>query len=322
MAIMMPFQCPEVELLGFTTIFGNVATTDAIQNALSLCEIAGRQNLPVAEGSPEPLKPAAEYLNRKSLERNTIAEKLDSLIELTFLHLESCCLRLSEVFDVLVRSFQRTILNNYKSKFTQVLSLSLFSENDEDSSPKFRERSGVLHLFRSSSQSSIPSPSFRSSLVFILTVPNHLSFDDLIPWCGPHLHLHRLLFISFTASFEEDRQQFQCRDIEGQEAPPSKKAATAVTPANDELAKWYGTSRGIKNSQCSFLGATKIVDPKTGEEKQIIVLADDGIRPNSTLMDLAKLKPAFQKDAPPNIAGNHSEKGILSSVMYLLGTRL
>ncbi|XP_072073187.1 uncharacterized protein [Arachis hypogaea] len=201
MAIMMPFQCPEVELLGFTTIFGNVATTDAIQNALSLCEIAGRQNLPVAEGSPEPLK----------------------------------------VFDVLVRSFQRTILNNYKSKFTQVLSLSLFSENDEDSSPKFRERSGVLHLFRSSSQSSIPSPSFRSSLVFILTVPNHLSFDDLIPWCGPHLHLHRLLFISFTASFEEDRQQFQCRDIEGQEeAPPSKKAATAVTPANDELAKWYG----------------------------------------------------------------------------------
>ncbi|XLU58308.1 hypothetical protein S245_052956, partial [Arachis hypogaea] len=296
MAIMMPFQCPEVELLGFTTIFGNVATTDAIQNALSLCEIAGRQNLPVAEGSPEPLKPAAEYLNRKSLERNTIAEKLDSLIELTFLHLESCCLRLSEVFDVLVRSFQRTILNNYKSKFTQVLSLSLFSENDEDSSPKFRERSGVLHLFRSSSQSSIPSPSFRSSLVFILTVPNHLSFDDLIPWCGPHLHLHRLLFISFTASFEEDRQQFQCRDIEGQEAPPSKKAATAVTPANDELAKWYGTSRGIKNSQCSFLGATKIVDPKTGEEKQIIVLADDGIRPNSTLMDLAKLKPAFQKD--------------------------
>ncbi|KAL1313873.1 hypothetical protein HN51_040640 [Arachis hypogaea] len=56
MAIMMAFQCPEVEMLGFTTIFGNVATTDATQNALLLCEIAGRQNLPVAEGSPEPLK--------------------------------------------------------------------------------------------------------------------------------------------------------------------------------------------------------------------------------------------------------------------------
>ncbi|XP_025699914.1 uncharacterized protein [Arachis hypogaea] len=35
-------------------------------------------------------RPAAEYLNRKILEGKTIAEKLDSLIELTFLHLESC----------------------------------------------------------------------------------------------------------------------------------------------------------------------------------------------------------------------------------------
>ncbi|MED6161599.1 Uridine nucleosidase 1 [Stylosanthes scabra] len=56
MAIMMAFQCPQVEVLGFTTTFGNVATKDATQNALLLCEIAGRQNLPVAEGSPEPLK--------------------------------------------------------------------------------------------------------------------------------------------------------------------------------------------------------------------------------------------------------------------------
>lgn len=40
----------------------------------------------------------------------------------------------------------------------------------------------------------------------------------------------------------------------------------------------------------------KIVDPKTGEEKKIIVSVDDGIRPNTNLMDLAKLKPAFQKD--------------------------
>ncbi|QHO49347.1 uncharacterized protein [Arachis hypogaea] len=57
-------------------------------------------------------RPAAEYLNRKILEGKTIAEKLDSLIELTFLHLESCQSsgQLSEVFDVLVRSFQRTIL--------------------------------------------------------------------------------------------------------------------------------------------------------------------------------------------------------------------
>lgn len=40
----------------------------------------------------------------------------------------------------------------------------------------------------------------------------------------------------------------------------------------------------------------KIVDPKTGEEKQITVSADDGIRPDTSLSVLAKLKPAFSKD--------------------------
>lgn len=40
----------------------------------------------------------------------------------------------------------------------------------------------------------------------------------------------------------------------------------------------------------------KFVDPKTGEEKEIIVSVDDGFRPNANLIDLAKLKPAFKKD--------------------------
>ncbi|CAN0880023.1 Uridine nucleosidase 1 [Linum grandiflorum] len=56
MAILMAFQTPEVEILGFTTVFGNVATVDATRNALLLCEIAGRPDIPVAEGSHEPLK--------------------------------------------------------------------------------------------------------------------------------------------------------------------------------------------------------------------------------------------------------------------------
>ncbi|OMO68296.1 hypothetical protein COLO4_29777 [Corchorus olitorius] len=56
MAILMAFQTPEVEILGLTTVFGNVHTENATQNALTLCEIAGRSDVPVAEGSPEPLK--------------------------------------------------------------------------------------------------------------------------------------------------------------------------------------------------------------------------------------------------------------------------
>ncbi|XP_043703300.1 3-ketoacyl-CoA thiolase 2, peroxisomal-like [Telopea speciosissima] len=42
--------------------------------------------------------------------------------------------------------------------------------------------------------------------------------------------------------------------------------------------------------------ATKIVDPKTGEEKPVTISVDDGIRPDTSLAVLAKLKPAFKKD--------------------------
>ncbi|XP_023007143.1 RNA polymerase I-specific transcription initiation factor RRN3-like [Cucurbita maxima] len=60
-------------------------------------------------------------LSRKSLTGNVIAETLDSLIVLTFEHLESCERdgRLNEVFEILLLSFQRTVLTAYKSKFAQ-----------------------------------------------------------------------------------------------------------------------------------------------------------------------------------------------------------
>uniref|UniRef100_A0A7N0USF1 acetyl-CoA C-acyltransferase n=1 Tax=Kalanchoe fedtschenkoi TaxID=63787 RepID=A0A7N0USF1_KALFE len=52
--------------------------------------------------------------------------------------------------------------------------------------------------------------------------------------------------------------------------------------------------------------ATKIVDPKTGEEKPVTISVDDGIRPNASLADLAKLKPVFKKDGTTT-AGNSSQ---------------
>ncbi|CAK9329484.1 unnamed protein product [Citrullus colocynthis] len=51
MAIFLALQSPELEVLGLTTIFGNVYTTLSTRNALHLLEIAGRTDIPVAEGS-------------------------------------------------------------------------------------------------------------------------------------------------------------------------------------------------------------------------------------------------------------------------------
>ncbi|KAG6574872.1 3-ketoacyl-CoA thiolase 2, peroxisomal [Cucurbita argyrosperma subsp. argyrosperma] len=52
--------------------------------------------------------------------------------------------------------------------------------------------------------------------------------------------------------------------------------------------------------------STKLVDPKTGEEKSVTISVDDGIRPNASLADLAKLKPVFKKDGSTT-AGNASQ---------------
>lgn len=51
----------------------------------------------------------------------------------------------------------------------------------------------------------------------------------------------------------------------------------------------------------------KIVDPKTGEEKEIVVSADDGIRAGTSLAILSKLKPAFSKDGSTT-AGKYKVK--------------
>nr|GMD85285.1 probable uridine nucleosidase 2 [Ipomoea batatas] len=51
MAIFVALQSPDVEVIGLTTIYGNVYTTLATRNALHLLEVAGRTDIPVAEGS-------------------------------------------------------------------------------------------------------------------------------------------------------------------------------------------------------------------------------------------------------------------------------
>ena len=55
MAIYFALRSPELEVIGLTTIFGNVHTTLATTNALRLLEIAGRPDIPVAHGADNPL---------------------------------------------------------------------------------------------------------------------------------------------------------------------------------------------------------------------------------------------------------------------------
>ncbi|KAG2283929.1 hypothetical protein Bca4012_052635 [Brassica carinata] len=52
--------------------------------------------------------------------------------------------------------------------------------------------------------------------------------------------------------------------------------------------------------------ATKIVDPDTKAEKPIVVSVDDGVRPNSNMADLAKLKTVFKPNGSTT-AGNASQ---------------
>ncbi|GFQ03760.1 3-ketoacyl-coa thiolase 2 peroxisomal, partial [Phtheirospermum japonicum] len=51
---------------------------------------------------------------------------------------------------------------------------------------------------------------------------------------------------------------------------------------------------------------TKLVDPKSGDEKQVTISADDGIRPNASLAELGKLRAVFKKDGSTT-AGNSSQ---------------
>ncbi|WP_299315187.1 nucleoside hydrolase [uncultured Halomonas sp.] len=54
-AIAIALRHPELELLGLTTTFGNVDVEVATRNALLLAQLAGRDDVPVAQGAAAPL---------------------------------------------------------------------------------------------------------------------------------------------------------------------------------------------------------------------------------------------------------------------------
>ncbi len=58
-AMLLAFASPdEVEIVGITTVAGNVPLTDTTRNALRVCALAGRPDVPIYAGCARPILPA------------------------------------------------------------------------------------------------------------------------------------------------------------------------------------------------------------------------------------------------------------------------
>jgi len=55
-AILMALASPDVEIVGLTTVGGNVSLARSTRNALALLQAAGRRDVPVAKGATRPLR--------------------------------------------------------------------------------------------------------------------------------------------------------------------------------------------------------------------------------------------------------------------------
>ncbi|MCI0863591.1 MAG: nucleoside hydrolase, partial [Chloroflexi bacterium] len=60
-AILMALASPDVEVLGLTTVGGNVPLARTTRNALALLQAAGRSDIPVAKGASQPLRGRYTY---------------------------------------------------------------------------------------------------------------------------------------------------------------------------------------------------------------------------------------------------------------------
>ncbi|CAN6554191.1 unnamed protein product [Malus baccata var. baccata] len=95
----------------------------------------------------------------------------------------------------------------------------------------------------------------------------------------------------------------------------SHNCLLAMGITSENVAQRYGVESHRHAAAASASGkfkdeivpvSTKIVDPNTGEERPVTISVDNGIRPNTNMNDLAKLKPAFKRDGSTT-AGNASQ---------------
>ncbi|MCJ8355544.1 nucleoside hydrolase, partial [Novacetimonas hansenii] len=55
LTILLALASPEIDLLGITTVAGNVPLTRTTENALKTLDLAGRPDIPVHAGADRPL---------------------------------------------------------------------------------------------------------------------------------------------------------------------------------------------------------------------------------------------------------------------------
>ncbi|MFS7972193.1 putative RNA polymerase I specific transcription initiation factor RRN3 [Helianthus anomalus] len=145
---------------------------------------------PVDETEMDMDEPQKEYSGRKVLWGNVVAQKLDTLMDLTFDHLQSCFKsgRLLEVFEALLQSFQSTVLGAEKSKFAQFVMFFACSLDPEDCGTQFVSR--LLEIFGSTvypqdrrMSAVFYLASYLSRAKFLSTSYVTIILQSLVDWC-------------------------------------------------------------------------------------------------------------------------------------------
>lgn len=123
---------------------------------------------------------------------NLNAQKLDSLMVLSFEHLNFCkeSGRLSQVFDTLLQSFQLTVLTAYKSKFSQFVLFYACSLDPENCGRRFADT--LFHKFKTSSYPEwrmsavayLASYLARAKFLSISSVAEYV--ESLLEWCSTY----------------------------------------------------------------------------------------------------------------------------------------
>uniref|UniRef100_A0A7N0VE63 Uncharacterized protein n=1 Tax=Kalanchoe fedtschenkoi TaxID=63787 RepID=A0A7N0VE63_KALFE len=137
----------------------------------------------------DDMEEASVVVNKKE-DVHKYAEKLDSLMVMAFEHLNTCKSdgRLEKIFDTLLWSFKMTVLNTYKSKFTQFVVFYACSLDPKNCGKKFAKT--LASVFFDISEPHISRMSAAAYLASYLARAKFLEFEfvadvlkSLVNWC-------------------------------------------------------------------------------------------------------------------------------------------